>query len=1170
MSDSIRPNTSVPQTLPKTQSSSSEAVPLSILLPSAASPKGKVGTFAKAKAAVNLAANVIVPLILGQTYKRLVPGALRFQSLDRYIEKKTHRTALREIVLPLMKWGVSLTIGGGAQNEEPENVLNEDGTLQAGDPKKSKGAALIKTFNEKIGVDNLKAFVFSNINYSRAQFADYWAQPACEDVLTWSWYTFVAGYTSNPRAMRSMIEEATDIDNILKNKFSFLSSDKMWGGDTLRRGVINLMHFLTHVFLIEPAIKHSQQAKYSWAGTVLASNFVGGMRIGDYFNVSHGKKLALGALGILSSYGPVTSAIALATSALGVTSLSTTTTAGLMLQSAGLYVKDPKLQALLTAGNIGFNLYGPLSTVYQVFDSATGLGPFLLLSTMTGGGLMYLKMKHPDILESLGQRSDAFNPLDWYEAEDFAKQAGTSPTNDFNPENLAENRYRYRKEAFDHLQKIMDEIYATGEKEQALLTQLQGLQEEDERLKSQKGSAKLSAKNVNEESNQEARIDNLVAIKELEKELGELSQVRQGLHEKKDALIESDPYFKLEAATLEVDALKCIQKSVEATLEDLRQKGKQAPSTIAWLKDKKGQKKDLLTGASAKNKKLQTSFQNKLKSELDRMEEDVSLMSKQFWQFASELPESERTKLDNKWKKIETQGVSLAYGDLFAKQDKQKKQFESIHKQQVFLQQNIGLVLGNVETSVSTKLAEAEKNVQEQAAAVKKEVQEDYHKKLEAIRELPPILLQPLEVVPAEGTVEATVVTGEGIEVNPMSIESQPVMPAEVQFKEARQQLVSDFAAAVAEGVVRVNEGKIDEQIVREELKDLQSDLKTQLEAAKRQMEAKQAANALLQAGNEGKEAVNTDPIATKKLEVMETKINVMEKTLDTLSEFNVTRLNPLGKGAIGAGGEDILDDQGKVIGHKVNEAAYKPLSVKTRLEIEGSDLKTLNATLQGFATDTNRQAVLNDDVVQNEEVFIGEESITSKWKEDFEMSGSLQYEEEFYLEKFKEIFHGDTKLEHFASNLFSPKGVASYKTALDGLCKNKMTDDLFVVTEPGEPERKLKLDTANPTYKFKILPPEEGQRSLIVILEGTYKAQGEWQVEKEGIVKYSEEKQKTSFVKMSVSMVFNHKEPEVKKETGWFGGVKQWWAAQPDLIITPSLSHAAVTAKVSETIDLS
>ena len=1020
--------------------------------------------------------------------------------------------------------------------------------------------------------------------------------------------------------MRSILEEVTGIDTILKNKFSFLSSEKMWGGDTLRRAVINCMHLLMDVFLISPSRLQSQKAKYSWPGAVLASNFIGGVRIGEYFNASYMKKMGLGALGMFASYGSVVSTVALATSVTGITNLSTFSTMGLMLQSSALYIKDPKLQALLTAGNIGFQFLGPLTTIYQAVDSATGLGSILALSTLTGGGLLYLHAKHPEILKSLGERSDDFNPMDWYTAEDFSKQKGSIEKNDFNPDNLAENNYRFKQKAFNLIQEAMNAIELNAEKQQTLLSELEELKKEGERLKWLEGSPQPKAKNT-ESKYHARRVENLQAIQKKESEIQELVTQSNALYENYNKIIAENPILSLEVAKLEVMRLKILQEAINQEMTALEEKNKSIASSkknqtsaLSWLNQLLEKQREVLPQNSKNDKKLQEAFKRthgeRIHKELQQIQSNTQEMFQQFWQFAETLDEATQEDLKKEWTDHFKSPLGLSYGNLLNKTE--QHQFENIHKQQIFLQKHLDQVIKKVQGSLDDQVKTAEKDVNIKAEAEAAQFRKALEERIENTR-IPDIVL---------GTPEETINTRDATSpedaVNPPNTEA-----IEAQFQATHQEFVTETLETIVTAVQGIQDGYASDKDIREKLSNLHEGLQAQLQAAEVAEEQRQ-----VELGDVGDQE---DPIAQLRNKHRE----AMQKTLSEIQDINVTRLNPLGKGSrltIEAIKERNERGQEIIVGEKIHAGHYIPVSIKEEdapsllkaapesheneinqeslsateeqsersadLEEHGADnslnnlqeilknlmaakpvvkrldsqeeidpitLPALKEKLTAFAADTNRQEGFNDDIFLHEKVFIQDKSLKKmeeRWREEPENSLRLEeYSIENRFNNLKAIFNDNEKLTNFASNLFSPKSMEAYEGALQGIIAPRVdSDQLIVVNDAEGSTRKLKIDL-KPEYQFKILPPEEGLNFMQVSIEGTYKALGEWQVEKDEIVDYSLEKQENSFVRTHVLVKIAYQEPEAKK--GWFS----WWKASDNLTFTPSLSYAGIIAKVSEEI---
>lgn len=1104
--------------------------------------KDKPKAFAKTRAAISLTKNVLAPLILGQTYKRIVPQGLRFKRIDDYIERTTNTMTLRELILPLMKWGMSFMSTGTSKNNFLEKI---------------------------IGKENIVAFANANWNYMMNA-------PAAEDALTWTWYTFVAGYVSNPKAMKSLIEEVTQMDTFLKNKFFFLSSEKMWGGDTLRRAVVNLMHVLTDIFLIAPSKLHSQKGKYSWAGTVLASNFIGGVRIGEYFNASYLKKMGLGALGVAASYGSVVSTVALATSAAGITSLSTSSTLGLMLQGSALYVKDPKLQALLTAGNIGFQFLGPLSSVYQAIDSATGLGSFLALSAVTGGGLLYLHSKHPEILQSLGERSDAFNAMDWYTAEDFSKQKGTIEKNDFNPDNLIENRYRYQQTAFQEIQTAMGAIETNSNAQQTLLSEIEAIKKEAEHLKWIEGDAQPKAKNSANSAVHDKQIEALKLLKAKEDELENLVRESNALYDNYNEIIEKHPVLKLEVAKLEAMRLKMLQEVIEEEALVLKSKltASQQTSALSWL-----------DGWLEKEKSLDVAAQKKkTQDELQKMRSDTHEMFEQFWQFANTLDKATFKALKKEWKDIFSSKVNLHYGKIL--DEKEIYQFENINKQQFFLKNHLETIVQKVQASMASQVTAAEASVYEQSEAMQEKFQAEYEAQIKATTEQFTNLLEIVQ--PSVETAESTPIE------NQLTIQEK-VKGIEEKFQAAHEQFVTHNVETILTGIQGLQDGNASENDMREQIAKLNSETEAMLQAAKAAEEQYQAE----QIGSNVAEQVAQADIQTDEQLMTELRNKHREKiqaTLKKIQELNVTRLNPLGKGA--RGGVEVITetkgaDQEVITTLKVNESNYTKVSLKENNAVENDAIEDIRflyeASIKGldskeeidlltlpalqskiieFGADKNRQEAFNDEIFLNEKVFIQDKSLKvmeEKWRQASEESAVLEmYGEDERFSNFREIFNQNDKLTNFASNLFSPKDIQAYEAALKGIIETRVDDDhLIVVNDAENSKRKLKIDVQNPTFKFKIIPPEDGLPFMKVSIEATYKALGEWQVEKDGIVDYNDQKQQDSFVRAHVLLDFQYTEPERKK--GW----RSWWNTPSDLSFNPSLNYAGIIAKVSEEITL-
>ncbi len=172
-----------------------------------------------------------------------------------------------------------------------------------------------------------------------------------------------------------------------------ITSEKFWGGDTMRKGIKFLLRFLVDIFIVEP---HKDEAMpYRWAVTIAKEGSAGGLEWGKALGITSLKgKVAMGAVGLAVNYG-LYAANPLLGIPLGVVS----------------YFGGPKAKQVATG----------LSAVYwaNTLFGVVGLGTAGATGLAVPMALLYMRQHHPEKWAELCELMPSFKAADKALPDDY-------------------------------------------------------------------------------------------------------------------------------------------------------------------------------------------------------------------------------------------------------------------------------------------------------------------------------------------------------------------------------------------------------------------------------------------------------------------------------------------------------------------------------------------------------------------------------------------------------------------------------------------------------------------------------------------------------------------------------------------------------------------------------
>ncbi len=174
-----------------------------------------------------------------------------------------------------------------------------------------------------------------------------------------------------------------------------ISSDKFWGGDTLRKAIKGLMRFLLDIFIVETNKEDALAGNYVQGVRDLRASAEGGLGIAEALGVNGLKNKAYFAMGGLALnqyvnfFGP------------GI----------LRAGNAAAAWGTPEMKKWMTATNASYAIYSAASMTFSAVGLATSLMGAISLGTMGVGAavatplaLLYMRKNYPDQWETLCQK----------------------------------------------------------------------------------------------------------------------------------------------------------------------------------------------------------------------------------------------------------------------------------------------------------------------------------------------------------------------------------------------------------------------------------------------------------------------------------------------------------------------------------------------------------------------------------------------------------------------------------------------------------------------------------------------------------------------------------------------------------------------------------------------
>lgn len=186
-----------------------------------------------------------------------------------------------------------------------------------------------------------------------------------------------------------------------------ITSEKFWGGDTMRKGIKFLLRFLVDIFIVEP---HKDEAMpYRWAVVITKEGSTGGVEWGKALGITSLKgKAAMGAVGLAVNYG-----LYVANPLLGIP---------LGLVS---YFGGPEAKQVATG----------LSAVYwaNTLFGAVGLGAAGATGLAVPMALLYMRQHHPEKWAELCELMPSFKAADKALPDDYLESRKIIDMTEYDP-----------------------------------------------------------------------------------------------------------------------------------------------------------------------------------------------------------------------------------------------------------------------------------------------------------------------------------------------------------------------------------------------------------------------------------------------------------------------------------------------------------------------------------------------------------------------------------------------------------------------------------------------------------------------------------------------------------------------------------------------------------------